>query len=300
MKNKWDSYIKNQVMECKDILLQQSPLVHCMTNPVTMQDMANMLSGIGASPLMSMHRKEILEVNEIRDAFLCNLGANFVFDEMLESANLAKRKQIPVVLDPVGVSFSSYRRKQAMDLLDTGAITYLKGNMSEILTLVTKQAVGRGVDAIKVHNINTDSEVDRVWLQELKRFAKVHHLVIVATGETDMLTDGEHIALVKNGTALLQRVTGSGCLLGALLATYAFAMAKTTTSTVIKEENLSDSLLAAILACVHSGISSQLAESEMQKKHLGMIAFKMKWLDLVLNLNRNDLHECEANVKLCS
>ena len=169
------------------------PLVQCITNAVTVNDCANILLAAGASPTMAHHPQEAAEISAGCDALVCNFGAIADYEAMKSAALMATRLGHPIVIDPVGVSGSTYRRTKCIELI--------RGNYSEIAALIKNDRTVVGVDAMQ-------QQIDTQAMQE---FARQNRLFLWASGETDILTDGERLWYWKNGDPLMARITAGVC-----------------------------------------------------------------------------------------
>lgn len=192
-----------------------SKLIHCITNPISINQCANAILALGEKPIMAEHPKEVKEITATADALLANLGN--ITDARMKSIKLsvkeANKKGIPIVLDAVGVACSRLRRKFALKLLDRYSFTLIKGNYSEIVALAENKYFSRGVDSD-----------ERLTGQSVEAFAKIlsqkYNCIILASGEIDIITDSNSITHIKGGTPQLSRITGTGCMLGAVCACY--------------------------------------------------------------------------------
>ena len=192
---------------------QRRPLIHCITNVVTVNDCANVLLAVGASPTMAHHPLEVEEIASHCDALVLNMGAMESYDAMLLAGKAAKKSGIPIVLDPVGASGATYRREQTIELMRQVAPDCIRGNLSEIRALSTGVATSMGVDAAP------DEQVD---LEQLHFLSEKTGAIIIASGKTDYLVEGKREIAVEGGSPLMSKITGAGCmssvLLGAFLA----------------------------------------------------------------------------------
>ncbi len=188
------------------------PLVHCITNYVTANDCANLLLAAGASPIMADSPRESAQVTAQCDGLLLNIGTpnDDKLRAMLASARAAAAKGIPIVLDPVGVGISNYRRNFVQQLLDTAHITLIRGNRSEIRTLALDTPAHKGVDS-------ADHAPDAAPAILLARQTGA---IVVMSGSTDMVTDGTTTYRIRNGAPIMGSITGAGCQLSALLTAF--------------------------------------------------------------------------------
>ncbi|AVQ33508.1 hydroxyethylthiazole kinase [Staphylococcus muscae] len=191
---------------------KESPLVICYTNDVVKNFTANGLLSLGASPAMSEAPEEAVDFFKVAQALLINIGTltQQSGEDMLSIAKEANRQGVPIVFDPVAVGASQFRRNFCRRFLEEVQVTVIKGNASEILALVDESTTMKG----------TDSTLDQLPIEAAKQAQLKYNAAIVMTGETDVIIqDGRAIAL-GNGTPLLAKVTGTGCLLGAVVASF--------------------------------------------------------------------------------
>ena len=194
---------------------QTQPLIHCITNPISINQCANAILAVGARPMMAEHPKEVSEITRTAQALMLNLGniTDARMESMLISAKTANEMGIPILLDAVGISCSSLRREYVKNLLNTVIPTVIKGNYSEIQALYRDSYRSSGVDADSGLDIHT---IDHAAISLGRRLGTV----ILASGKVDIVTDGSRLYHIHNGTPLLAQVTGTGCLQGALCASY--------------------------------------------------------------------------------
>ena len=204
-----------------EILRQRNPLVICITNDVVRTFTANGLLAIGASPVMSECSEDLKDLIVHASALLINIGT-LTPDKVSyykDAIALAKKYEVPIVLDPVGCHAGAYRLSVVLDLIKTGAISLLRGNQSEIKAIydalspnnqADTSTTGKGVDGGQIE----DSAVI------VYRLARLIKCPVVATGEEDYVSDGTRIFAVPHGHPIMTAVTGTGCLLGAVLAAF--------------------------------------------------------------------------------
>ncbi len=204
---------------------EQAPLIHNITNFVVMNNTANALLAVGASPAMIHATDEVEDFVTVSQALVVNIGT--LYSEQVAACKLAaaraKTVGVPWVLDPVGVGATPYRRAVAAALLRLGP-NVIRGNGSEILTLAqhTPSGTGRGVDSL---------DASDAALAAARWLASESHTVVAITGAVDYVTDGARVAEIHNGHPLMARVTGLGCsataVIGAFLAVEPEAFAAT-------------------------------------------------------------------------
>jgi len=190
-------------------LREAKPLIHQITNYVVMNETANATLALGALPVMAHAREEVEEMAAIAGALVLNIGtlSPHWVDAMIAAGKVANEREIPVVLDPVGVGATRYRTETARRILDEVRVTVLRGNAGEVATLVGVEAEVRGVESI-------DAGGDAAELAA--RAAQSLGLVASVTGPVDHVSDGARTIAIENGDPMLATITGTGCISGAL------------------------------------------------------------------------------------
>ena len=203
---------------CLDRVRERRPLIHCITNYVTANDVANLLLACGASPIMADEPEEVEEITA-RGAGLClNLGtpSRRTIPSLMRAGVKAGELGRPVVLDPVGVGASALRLRTAQELMARVTFTVLRGNVSELRALAGGQEHTRGVDAGGADAV-TEAELER-GVAFAKGTARRTGTVVAVTGAIDLVSDGEQCVVIRNGRPEMGLVTGTGCQLSALTA----------------------------------------------------------------------------------
>ncbi|MGI6342256.1 MAG: hydroxyethylthiazole kinase [Bacteroidales bacterium] len=246
-------------------LQEKSPLVHNITNYVTMNNTANALLSIGASPVMAHAVEEVEEMVKISSALVINIGTlspHWVLS-MIKAGITAKENNIPVIFDPVGVGATSYRNEVAKTILQECKPDIVRGNASEILSLVKSNVKTKGVDStIAVDNV----------VSSAKDLANDLNTVVVVSGETDYITDGSKSAFIENGSPMMVKVTGMGCTATAIVAAFA--------------GTLKNPFDAGVAGMAVMGVAGELAA----KKSEGPGSLQLIFLDTLYNLNKMDLN----------
>ncbi|MBQ6894952.1 MAG: hydroxyethylthiazole kinase [Clostridia bacterium] len=193
----------------------KSPLVHCITNPISINQCANAILSLGARPITAEHPKEIKEITSSSQALLLNLGN--ITDARIKSikraVSVANSNNIPTVIDMVGVACSSLRHKLALSLCRKYRFSVIKGNYSEIYSLYNPRHKSSGVDS--------DVSLDEAFISQICiSLSQKYNAVILASGKTDIISNGLKTVLVHNGTPQLSSITGTGCMLGAICASF--------------------------------------------------------------------------------
>ena len=196
----------------------RSPLVHNITNYVVMNSTANALLALGASPVMAHAPEEVAEMVGIAEAaggaLVINIGT--LSREWIEGMRIAMReaaaRSVPIVFDPVGAGATSFRTDTCKSLIAETCPSIIRGNGSEIMALLDEGIKTRGVDS--AHSADSAEE-------SAGKLARASSCVVVASGSTDIITDGRKVLKVNNGHPMMPRVTGSGCTATALVGAFA-------------------------------------------------------------------------------
>lgn len=190
---------------------ERSPLVHCITNSVVTNYTANGLLAIGASPIMADEVEEMNDMVSIVDAVLINIGTLNVRSRaaMLVAGKKANERHIPVVLDPVGVGATAFRKQTVEELLGNVQFDLIRCNAGELATIAGIEWQSKGVDS-------GEGEMDVEAIA--KQVAKQYNCLVIVTGPSDVLTDGETVLQTSGGHEYMTQVTGAGCLLSAICA----------------------------------------------------------------------------------
>lgn len=201
------------------------PLIHCITNYVTMDWVARGLLAAGARPVMARDVSEAAAMASGADALLLNLGtwSPELQEAMLAAGRAANAKGIPVVLDPVGAGGLPTRTKAALELLEAVQVTAIRGNAGEIAALAGAPGLTRGVDAVVSVPAQTPASAPAqapasVPAQAAATVARRHGCLVAVTGPVDLVTDGTESLEVRSGHPLLAQIPGAGCLASALVA----------------------------------------------------------------------------------
>lgn len=202
---------------------QKSPLVHSITNYVTVNDCANMLLACGASPIMADDPEDAVEITAVCGGLNINIGTlnQRTISAMFAAGRRAVELGHPVVLDPVGAGASRLRTDTALGLMKEVRFTVIRGNISEIKTLALGSGTTKGVDADVADRV-TEENLDNA-AAFAGDFARRAGAVVAITGAIDIVTDGERVFCIRNGRPEMSQVTGTGCQLSALTAAFVTA-----------------------------------------------------------------------------
>ena len=197
-------------------LRNKKPLVHYITNYVTVNDVANAVLAVGGSPIMADDINEAAEISAVSSALLINIGTlnERTVESMIQAGQSANKCGVPVIFDPVGAGASGFRNNTVDKILTEVNISVIKGNLSEILYIAGIKSSTKGVDASPADRNNNIAQV-------AKEVANKYKCVVAVTGATDIVTDGTLLAEINNGVKELSLVTGTGCMTGGLIGAFA-------------------------------------------------------------------------------
>ncbi|MBA3028770.1 MAG: hydroxyethylthiazole kinase [Desulfobacteraceae bacterium] len=259
--------MKAHTLEALAKIRRNAPLIHNITNFVVMNSSANILLAMGASPVMAHCRLEMEEMTSLASALTLNIGT--LQEEWLDSMDLAARtanaKGIPVVLDPVGAGATKLRTEAVKTIMENHAVTVLRGNCSEILSLGYADVKTKGVDSSL---LLSDEMVDAAMQMALDQ-----KCIIAISGKEDCITDGTQVFRVHNGQLLMTRVTGMGCGLSAVVAAFC----------AVEEENMARATAAAF---GYYGLCADLAIQSSNKPGSFYVAF----LDCLYSVGNEEIN----------
>ncbi|KAJ6499336.1 thiamine biosynthetic bifunctional enzyme Thi4 [Mycena sanguinolenta] len=267
-----------------DAIRTLNPLVHQMTNVVVANQSANITLALGASPIMATAPEEMGDLSKLSHALLVNIGTlvSGSLQGMLKAGYFVNATRNPIVLDPVGIGASDFRKNSVNELLNSWQATIIKGNAGELAALAgSGEAASKGVDSL-------GSLRDPVTFT--KQLARKERCIVVLTGETDYISDGKCVAILKNGDPLLGQITGSGCMLGSCIASYCAAANLLESNDEYQEGSLTrggDFLAAAVGAVLTLTIASELA-AQREDVH-GIGSFLPALIDNVAALRPEDI-----------
>lgn len=255
---------------------QQTPLVHCITNYVTVNDVANVLLAAGGSPIMADAPEEVADITAICTALNLNIGTlnSRAVESMLLAGRQANALAHPVVLDPVGAGASPFRTETTFKLLEQVAFTVIKGNISEMKTIDAGSGTTKGVDA-DVSDAVTEETLDAA-VAFAKRLADRNDAVIAITGAIDIVADRDRAFVIRNGHPQMARVSGTGCMLSALIAAYCGA-------------NPEQTLEAAAAAVCLMGVSGEWAYERMLQNAAGTSSYRGYIIDEISKMSAERL-----------
>jgi hydroxyethylthiazole kinase len=244
----------------------QAPLVHNITNYVVMNITANALLAIGASPVMAHACEEVEEMADIAGAVVINIGtlSKHWIEAMFKTAERARKRNIPVVFDPVGSGATKLRTDTARDFVKTFSPAIIRGNASEIMSLDTEDILTKGVDS-------SAASSDAVDIGRSLNGAVGS--VVCISGETDYIIDGNHVLKINNGHPMMQCVTGMGCTATVLCGAFA-AVEKS-------------AMHASAQAMAVMGIAGEMAVKGAD----GPASFQHRFIDILYGITESDIAE---------
>ena len=253
------------------------PLIHNITNYVTVNDCANVLLACGGSPIMSDDVDEVEEITTICGGLNINIGTlnQRTIPAMHKAGKKANELGHPVVLDPVGAGASALRTKTAKDLIENVKFTVIRGNISEIKALALGTGGARGVDADVSDAVTKENLPQAVAFA--KEFAKQTGAVIAITGAIDIVANGEKAYCIYNGHPMMSSITGTGCQLSAITAAYVTA-------------NSEMPLEAAAAAVCLMGVCGEKAYARLTEQD-GNAAYRNYIIDAIYHLMGEELEK---------
>lgn len=277
--------LPGQVSRLKMEILRRHPVVQCITNIVTVNDCANALLAVGASPTMAHHPEEMEEFAAVCDALVCNMGATESLEAMMAAgkADTAGPSR-PVVIDPVGCATSAFRRRKCLELIDAVHPACIRGNGAEIRALATDHRTARGVDdlflqektegpadkngqsgaEISEDQPSSDFSLSEETVRCARQLSRMTGAIVIASGETDYVVCGDRVYSVSGGSAWMTRVTGTGCMLSVLLGAF------------LSVEN---SALSAAACCGMMNVCAERAQEHTAAEHGGTGTFRVHLID---------------------
>lgn len=261
-----------------------APLIHCITNPISINDCANAVLAVGAKPIMAEHPKEVAKITSMASVLAVNLGniTDARINSIMISGKTSLENNIPSVIDAVGVTCSDIRLELAKEYINVCRPAVIKGNISEIKVLNGLSSDAAGIDVSDKDTFSSDNEVKMKYTGELvKELAKKTNSVVVATGVVDTISDGCEVYYIQNGCEMMSSITGTGCMLNVLIASYISAGKYTDTKIL---DN-------AICATALLGIAGERARDYTLKNNAGLGTFHVRLLDEISLINAKTLCE---------
>lgn len=251
------------------------PLVHNITNYVTVNDCANILLACGGSPIMSDDVDEVEDITTICGGLNINIGTlnQRTIPGMIKAGKKANELGHPVLLDPVGAGASKLRTETAFRLIDEVQFSVIRGNISEIKTLALGAGTTKGVDADVADKV-TEETLDATVVF-VKKYAEKTGAIIVVTGAIDIVADKDRAFCIRNGHPMMSVITGSGCQLSAMMTAYITA----------NQDHMLDAAAAAVCAM---GLCGEKAYARMTEQD-GNSSYRNYIIDAIYRLTPEEL-----------
>lgn len=248
------------------------PLVHNITNYVTVNDVANVLLACGASPIMSDEPEDVADITSICGGLNINIGTlnQRSIEAMFVAGKRANELGHVVLLDPVGAGASALRTNTAVKIMEEIKLDVVRGNISEIKTLAQGSGTTKGVDA-DVADAVTEANLDDA-VAFAKDFAKRSGSIVAITGAIDLVSDGEKCYVIRNGRPEMGKITGTGCQLSGLMTAFLVA-------------NPGQKLEAAAAAVCTMGLAGEIGYSRMQDGE-GNSTYRNRIIDAIYNMDK--------------
>lgn len=256
-------------------LKEKNPLVHHITNYVTVNDCANITLAIGGSPVMADDINEVSDMVTLASSLVINIGTlnSRSVESMLAAGKRANELKIPVILDPVGAGATPHRTETARRIISEVKLAVIRGNLSEIKTLYGIETKTKGVDTCES---DFEDDKERAKAKEMaKALANKLNTVVAITGAVDLITDGKILYSVENGHSIMSKVTGTGCMCTSLIGSYL---------------GVGDNkLISALAGVVSMGIAGEIAYEGLDKSKEGTGTLKVKIIDSIYNLSETEI-----------
>lgn len=251
---------------------KQPPLVHSITNYVTVNDCANIVLACGGAPIMADDINEVEEIITICNALVINIGTlnERTVAAMIKAGKKANALGRPVILDPVGAGASDLRTNTVFELLKEVQFSVIRGNVSEIKTIASGSGTTKGVDADSSDAISAD--ILEEMIVYAKNLSEKTGAVIAITGAIDIVADSQQALVIRNGHPMMSRITGTGCMLTTVIGSYCGA-------------NPGDLLLATAAAVSCMGLCGELAFAKVQAQNAGTASFRTYLIDAMSLMN---------------
>lgn len=262
--------------EAHDAITATTPLIDALTNPVTVNDVANVTLHWGGLPVMADNARELDAMIATAQGCLLNMGDVSETGEkaLLVAGRAANREGIPVVLDPVGVGATPTRTEVARRLVEELDITVINGNYAEISTLAGAGATVRGVESVGAYDDIATAA---------RECARATGAVVVASGEVDVVADAASAYELRVGDPMLGRIVGTGCMLGATLAVFA--------------ASVEDDLESALAGTAAFGLAAERASKGEYGEFHGPASYKIAFLDAVADFEGRTAESVRSRIE---
>ena len=255
---------------CLENVRATVPLVHNITNYVTVNDVANVLLACGGSPIMSDEPEDVEEITSICGGLNINNGTlnKRSIEGMMVAGKKATELKHPILLDPVGAGASALRTNTALELMDKLELTVIRGNISEIKTLALGSGTTKGVDADVADRVTEETLDDAVRFA--KNFAAQTKAIVAITGAIDLVADADTCYVIRNGRPEMGKITGTGCQLSGMATAFVVA-------------NPDNKLEAVAAAVCTMGLAGEIGWERMQEGD-GNSTYRNRIIDAIYNM----------------
>ncbi len=262
---------------CLENVRRKTPLVHNITNYVTVNDVANALLACGGSPIMSDEPDDVADITAICGGLNINIGTlnQKSIEGMFIAGAKAKELKHIVLLDPVGAGASKLRTETAIKLMDNIEFDVIRGNVSEIKTLALGFGTTKGVDADVADTVTEENLEEMIAFA--KNFSKKTNAVIAITGAIDLVADSEKCYIIRNGRPEMSKITGTGCQLSGIAVAFAVA-------------NPDDKTIAVAAAVCTMGLAGEIGYSNL-KPGEGNSTLRNRIIDAICNMDSETLNK---------
>ena len=265
------------IKECLENVRKNVPLVHNITNYVTVNDVANVILACGGSPIMSDDEGDVEDITSICGGLNINIGT--LNKNTIPSMYLAGKKANELghvlLLDPVGAGASKLRTDTAVGLMKEIRFDVIRGNISEIKTLAYGSGSTKGVDADVADAVTEDTLDNAVTF--VKKLSAETGSIISVTGAIDLVADGEKCYGIRNGRPEMGKITGTGCQLSGMITAYVVA-------------NQDNKLEAAAAAVMVMGLAGEIGYSHLQAFE-GNSTYRNRIIDAIYNMDGDTLEQ---------
>lgn len=265
----------DEILNLMDKAKEENPLVNFLINYVTANELTSITSYFGGTPIMTddpIDAADVVEYGEV-DALVFNIGTvtNKQVNAMIEAGKKATERNVPIILDPVAAGVTPFRSAAIKRMLEELKISVIKGNLAEVKACLGVETTSKGVDSNE-----DESDAD----QYVVALARKYNCVVAMTGIEDIITDGNRVVKIKNGTPSLPKVIGTGCTIGALVGTFSGVT--------------DDYFYSAMTGVIIMGIAGEIADQKVDAK-LGYYTYKHHLLD-TLSVMTNEEIKDRANI----
>lgn len=254
---------------------KNTPLVHNITNYVTVNDVANIILACGGSPIMSDEPSDVEDITSICGGLNINIGTlnKNSIEGMFKAGKKSEELKHIILLDPVGAGASKLRTNTALELMKNLNLTAIRGNISEIKTLALGSNTTKGVDA-DISDAVTEETLESS-IKFVKEFSKKINTLVAVTGAIDLVSDGERCFVIRNGSKHMSKITGTGCQLSGMMTAFLVA----------NPENKLEAMAASICAM---GIAGEIGWNNM-KEGEGNSTYRNRIIDAIYNMDSETL-----------